>query len=110
MASPWGMTPGELAVARTDSVNSAASIADQLEALGRYVDELGGEWMGNAKETFLMLMGEYHLHATSLQETLEGIAANLGSNHNAVLDTEHTNIRLLTPHNDTGAKLSAPRF
>jgi WXG100 family type VII secretion target len=110
MTSPWGLTPGELALARTDSGNTAASIADQVEALGRYVDELCAEWMGHASGSFGVLMGEYHLHAKSLEQTLDGIAATLGVNHDAVVDTEHTNIRLLTPHSDSGSKLSAPRF
>jgi len=110
MTSPWGLTPADLAAARVDSMNSATSISDQIEALGRYVDQLGGEWLGAARGAFMVLMAEYHQHAKSLQSTLEGIAANLGSNHDAVVDTEHTNIRLLTPHTDGAPRLSPARF
>ncbi|MEU8821707.1 WXG100 family type VII secretion target [Actinoplanes sp. NPDC048796] len=110
MTSPWGLTPEALALGRTDSMNSAMSINAELGALGRYVDQLVGQWMGVASGTFTVLMAEYHQHAEGLRQTLEGIATNLGANHDAVVNTEHTNIRLLTPHMDAGPKLSPARF
>ncbi|MEU6205859.1 WXG100 family type VII secretion target, partial [Micromonospora musae] len=105
-----GLTPSELAAARIDCANTAESISAQIEALGRYVDELGTEWMGVAKETFLTLMNEYHAHATSLENTLGQIAANLGASHENVIDAENLNIRLLTPHLDSGPDLAPARF
>jgi WXG100 family type VII secretion target len=110
MAATWGLTPSELAAARVDCANTAESISSQIEALGRYVDELGTEWMGVAKETFLMLMNEYHAHATNLENTLQQIATNLGSNHENVIDTENLNIRMLTPPLGAGPDLAPARF
>ncbi|MEV4346927.1 WXG100 family type VII secretion target [Actinoplanes sp. NPDC049596] len=108
MAGPWGLTPAELAAARTDSISAATSISEQLGALGRYVDELGSEWMGNAKETFLVLMAEYHQHAASIQRTLDDIAQTIGINHSNVVETESANVRLLAPSGDT--QLAPARF
>jgi WXG100 family type VII secretion target len=109
-SGPWGLTPGELSFARAANINTAGSISEQLDSLGRYVDELCSQWHGNAQMTFQTLMGEYHTHASNLQQTLESIAANLGANHDTVFDTEQLNMRLLTPHGDSGSDLRPPRF
>jgi WXG100 family type VII secretion target len=110
MAGTWALTPSELAAARVDCANASESISAQIEALGRYVDELGTQWMGVAKDTFLTLMNEYHSHARNLESTLDQIAATLGSNHSNVVDAENLNIRLLTPHLDGGDNLAPARF
>jgi len=97
MPGQWGLTPTDLAAARVDCGNTAASISGQLASLGQYVDELGAEWMGNAKETFLVLMADYHLHATNIENTLDSISANLGANHDTVVETEQVNVNMLAP-------------
>lgn len=110
MSGPWSLTPADLAAARANTVNTATSIDEQLGVLSRYVDGLAAEWQGPASSGFGALMAEYHAHAANLSQTLESIAQNLQSNHDAVVGTEHLNVKLMTPHDDAGTDLRPPRF
>jgi WXG100 family type VII secretion target len=108
MTAPWSITPAALSQARADSVATAESISAQLDQLTHYVDDLLAEWLGVASAQFGGLMIEYNVHAQNIQKTLNTIATTLGANHDAAVDTESENTRLVTPAG--GAELNPARF
>jgi WXG100 family type VII secretion target len=108
MTAPWSITPAALSKARADSAATVESISEQLGQLTRYVDELLTEWLGTASGSFGTLMADYNVHAKNIQDTLNSIATTLGATHDVVVDTEHENVRLVTPAG--GAQLTPPRF
>jgi WXG100 family type VII secretion target len=108
MTAPWSITPAALSKARADSAATAESISTQLDQLTRYVDDLVGEWLGVASGQFAGLMTDYNVHAQNIQNALNTIATTLGTNHDAAVDTEQENVRLVTPAG--GAELNPARF
>jgi WXG100 family type VII secretion target len=98
-----------LSLAHRHDLKSTEHIRSQMAVLQRRIDELCTEWMGVAPQTFATLMAEFDQHAKNIEATLDQIAHNLLTNHDVVVDTETTNIRLLTPHG-TDATLRPARF
>src|SRR5690242_13972395 len=91
----YAVTPEYLAQARTDTLNTAQRIEEQLGQLKSYVQELESAWGGVARDTFLVLMQDYDIYARMLHDALTDIASGLQGTYANYINSEAQNINNL---------------
>ncbi|CAG6394678.1 WXG100 family type VII secretion target [Streptomyces cocklensis] len=101
----YTVTPEYLAQARTDTINTAQRIEQQLAQLKSYVQQLESAWGGVARETFLVLMQDYDIYSRMLHDALTDIASGLQGTYVNYTQSEAQNINNLRA---LGEDLPAP--
>ncbi|BBA96950.1 hypothetical protein RVR_2484 [Actinacidiphila reveromycinica] len=101
----YRVTPEYLAQARTDTINTAQLVQDQLAQLKSYVQQLEAVWGGMARDTFLTLMQDYDVYARMLHDSLTDIASGLEGTYINYTQSEAQNINNLRA---MGEDLPAP--